>query len=260
MDIVVCVKQIIDLKQVRIKPQTREPVLEGLPLVLSDLDKNALEAAIKLKEADSSIKITALSIGRLPKLKDTIKEALAMGADQAVLVIDPALELGDPAATAQVLAAAIRKIGRCDLLLLGEGSADNYSGQTGPRLAELLGLPQVTFASGLELADGKARITRSLEDEAQVVECPLPALVTVLSEINTPRIPALAQILKAGRKPTVEYKVADLGAPPGGALREVVSNLAPQQERKTQIFEGEVAQTVSQLFDALVREGAIARS
>lgn len=261
MEIIVCVKQIPDLRQLRIKRETREPVLEGLPPVISDIDKNALEAAIRLKESQGDGKITVLSAGASPKLKETIKEALAMGADEAALIVDPLFEHSQPPMTAQALAAAVRKIGRFDLLLLGEGSADNYTGQVGPRLAEILGLPQATFAVGIEpIAAANAnpsglRVTRNLDEEIEFVEVGLPALVTVLTEINEPRIPALTQILRAGKKPIAEWKGADLGLGPAAPLTEVVSNLAPLQERKGEIFEGDGA--VEKFVAALAREGVV---
>jgi electron transfer flavoprotein beta subunit len=258
MDIIVCIKQIVDLKQLRIQRDTREPILEGLPWVISDTDKNALEAAVRLKEALGGA-VTALSLGTTPRLKETIKEALAMGADSATLIVEPALAGLGPAATSEVLARAVEKIGRYDLLLLGEASADNYSGQVGPRLAERLGLPQVTFAVGIEPAGDGLRITRSLEDSLEVVEVPLPAVVTVLSEINEPRIPAHTQILRAGRKPVVEWTAADLDLPaPPAALARVVANTAPKSSRKGQLFSGEDA--ADRLLDALVREGIVTRS
>ncbi|MBI4771171.1 MAG: electron transfer flavoprotein subunit beta/FixA family protein [Chloroflexi bacterium] len=255
MNIIVCLKQIVDLRQLRIKRETREPVLEGLPLVISDIDKNALEAAVRLKEAVGG-KVTALSLSAAPKLKETIKEALAMGADEAVLLLDPAFAATDPPATARALAAAVRKIGAFDLLLLGEGSADNYTGQVGPRLAQLLDLPQATFALNIEPLEGGLRVTRNLDEVLEVVETPLPALVTVLTEINQPRIPALTQILRAGRKPVTEWSAADLGVEPGAPATEVLSNLAPVQERKGEIYEGERA--VEQFVAALARAGLLA--
>ncbi|MEW6230736.1 MAG: electron transfer flavoprotein subunit beta/FixA family protein [Chloroflexota bacterium] len=254
MEVVVCIKQVVDLKQVRIKRDTREPVLEGLPLVLSDIDKNALEEAVRLKERLGEAKVTALSLGS-GKLRETIKEALAIGADEAILVTDPALQGGDPSITARALAAAVGKLGHVDLVLLGEGSADNYTGQVGPRLAELLSLPQVTFVKQMDVVGGTLRATRSLEDGLEVVEVPLPALVTVVAEINEPRLPTLPQILRAGRKPIQEWSAADLGLIPGPPAVTQRSNLAPQQERKNVIFTGDVDQAVGKLVDALVREG-----
>lgn len=139
MRIIVCLKQVPDLQQIRIKRDTCEPVLEGVPLLFGDMDKNALEEAVRIVEKEGG-KVTALALGS-PKLRDTIKEALAMGADEAVLLIDPAFQGSDTMTTAKILARAIEKIGPYDLILCGEGSTDNYSGQVPSRLAEILGLP-----------------------------------------------------------------------------------------------------------------------
>ncbi len=149
MDIIVCLKQNVDMKQVRIKKDTREPVLEGLPLLFGDMDKNALEEAVRIKEKAGGGKVIALSLGSA-KLKDTIKDALAAGADEAVILIDPLFTNLDSKKTAKILAKAIQKIGKYDLLILGEGSTDNYSGQAGPRLAELLNLSSITYVRQLE--------------------------------------------------------------------------------------------------------------
>ncbi len=264
MDIVVCVKQIVDLQQIRIRHDTRAPIVEGLPLVLSDIDKNAVEEAVRLKEGLGAATVTVLSLGS-PKLRETIKEALAMGADQAVLLTDASLQGGDAMSTALALAAAIRKMSRYDLILLGEGSADNYSGQVGPRLAELLGLPDITFVCRIEqLTDSTVRATRSLEDGLEMVEADLPTVITVLAEINQPRIPALPHILRAARKPVQEWTAADLGlaAHEAGAATAGVrqlSNLAPVQERKRTVFAGDPGEAARQLADALAREGVTRR-
>ncbi|TLN05619.1 electron transfer flavoprotein beta subunit/FixA family protein, partial [bacterium] len=140
-------KQVVDLQQIRIKRDTREPVLDGLPVLFGDMDKNALEEAVKIKEKHGA-KVTVLSAGS-GKLKDTILEALAMGADEACVVVDPACEGSDTASSAMTLAKAIEKISPYDLILVGEGSADNYSGQIGSRLAEILNIPQVTYVREL---------------------------------------------------------------------------------------------------------------
>jgi len=264
MHVVVCVKQIVDLQQIRIRRDTRAPIVEGLPLVLSDIDKNAVEEAVRLKERRDGVTVTLLSLGS-PRLRETVKEALAMGADQAVLLTDSSLQGGDPMSTAVALAAAIRKLGQCDLILLGEGSADNYSGQVGPRLAELLGLPDITFACRIEqLTDSTVQATRSLDDGLETVEADLPAVVTVLAEINQPRIPALPHILRAARKPVQEWTadVLGLAANQAGAAAAGVrqlSNLAPLQERKGILFTGDPDEAARQLANALVREGVARR-
>ena len=263
MHIIVCMKQIVDLAKIRIKPDTREPVLEGLPVRFGDFEKNALEEAVRIKEKRGDAKVTAVAVGS-PKLKDTIKEALAIGADEAVILTDPLFEGSDEMGTARALAKVIQKIGEYDLILLGEGSTDDHTGQVPLRLAELLGLGQVTYVRELEVLDGKRiRAVRDLEDALEVVEVNLPAVVSVTAELNQPRLPPLTAILKAARKPTKTWGPGDIGVTPGevGAAAStiaVLSNLAPAQQRKEMIFEGDVDDAVNELLKALEREGVLA--
>ena len=278
MNIVVCLKQVPDLQQIRIKD--RKALLEGAPLVFGDMDKSALEEAVRIKEKVEGTKVTALAMGG-KKLKDGIKEALAIGADEAVLLIDPlfadfdaaskaqalaqAIEkIGeydlDAANKAQALARAIEKIGEYDLILCGEGSTDNYSGQTGPRLAEILDLPQITYVRELEAGEGKVKAVRNMEESFEVVEAELPALVTVADEINQPRLASLRDILKAGRKPVQELTAADLGfSEDEEAAIKMVSNLAPEQDRKQVVFEGDLDEVSEGLINALTQEGVLGR-
>lgn len=262
MHIIVCMKQIVDLEKIRIKADTREPVLEGLPVRLGDFEKNALEEAVRIKEKRGDVKVTVVAVGS-PKLKDTIKEALAIGADEAVILTDPLFAGSDEMGTARTLAQAIQKIGEYDLILLGEGSTDDHTGQVPSRLAELLGLGQVTYVRELEVLDGKRiRAVRDLEDVLEVVEVDLPAVVSVTAELNQPRLPPLTAILKAARKPTKTWGPNDIGVTTGevgaGASRiTVLSNLAPAQQRKQVVFEGDVDDVVNELLKALEREGVI---
>ena len=145
--------------------------------------------------------------------------------------------------------------------MLGDGSADNYSGQVPPRLAELLDLPQVAFVREMEVLDGKVRAVRDLEDALEVVEVDLPAVVSVTGELNTPRLPPLSAILKAGRKPLHTWGPDDVGVTAdrvgaGASVIEVLSNLAPVQDRKEVIFE-DAEEGVVKLVKALQREGVL---
>ncbi len=258
MDIIVCLKQVVDLQQIRIKKETREPVTEGVPFLFGDMDRNALEEAVRIKEKLGG-KVTALSMGS-PKLRDTIKDALAGGADEAVILIDSLFDNLDSRGKALVLAKAIQKIGRYDLILLAEGSTDSYSGQTGPRLAELLDLPAITYVKQVEFADSKVKAVRSVEECFEVVEAQLPALITVTSGINDPRIPSLAQILRASRKPLREWKSSDIGVSAselGEKQIKVLSNLAPVEQRRMVIFEGDVEQNINSLVNSLIMEGVL---
>jgi electron transfer flavoprotein beta subunit len=285
--IIVCMKQILDLEKIRIKADTREPVLEGLPVRFGDFEKNALEEAVRIKEkyggpsagsgqsvgrSANDVQITVVAIGS-PKLKDTIKEALAIGADEAVILTDPLFGGSDTMGSARTLAKVIEKIGEYDLILLGEGSTDDHSGQVPSRLAELLGLPQVTYVREIQVLEGEhtpalgagasVRAVRDLEDALVVVEANLPAIISVTGEINQPRLPPLTAILKAARKPTTTWGPNDIGvtaAEVGASASKVtvLSNLAPALERKQVLFEGEVGEAVDALVKALEREGVLA--
>lgn len=255
MEIIVCLKQVVDLQQIRIKRETREPVLEGAPFIFGQFEKNALEEAVRLKEKHGG-KVIALALGNA-KIKDTTIEALAMGADEAVIIPDPALATSGSANVALALAAAIRKIGKYDLILMGEGSADNYSGQIIGRVSELLDLPQVTYVRELSVEASRIRATRDLEDALEVVEADLPVVVSVTSELNTPRLPPLTAILKASKKPIATWSAADLGVSASASAIKTLSNLAPQQERKQVLFEGDVDKQVDELVKALQKEGAV---
>jgi len=258
VDIVVCVKTNPDLQMVRVKDRVAQT--EGVPYKIGDLDKNALEAAVVLRESGAAAKVTALCLAEgNRKAAEDIKVALAMGADEAVVIDDPALATPDQAAVAAALAAAVKKIGSCDLLLFGEGSTDNYTGQVGARVAELLDVPQIGYARKVEAADGAVRCERSMDDMIETVEAPLPAAVTVVSEANEPRIPGLMQIMKAKSKPQQVWSLTDLGIEAPAPAREIVSNLAEEQDRKHIVFEGTAAEQAEAFVDALIREGVLGR-
>ncbi len=244
MKIVVAMKQIPDLQQVRIR--NREPVLDDVPLTFGNIDKNALEAAIQIKE-DSEGQVIALCVGS-DDLEDTVKEALAAGADEARLVIsaDPL----DSNQNAHLIAMAIKELGAIDLILLGEGSGDNYSSQVGSRVAQILGLPQAGYVNCIELIGDKIKATRSLEDSEEVLEISLPAVLTVSSDINQPRIPSVTQILKAGKKPRESQQALQLSADIPAAVMETISNLAPENQRRQISLSG-----VTDLVKALESEG-----
>ena len=190
-----------------------------------------------------------------------MKEALAIGADEAVLVADPALDGADQAGVALALARALEKSGPFDLVLFGEGSTDGYSGQVPSRVAELLGLPEVGYARSLEIAGPVLRAERSMGESVETLEAPLPAVATVVSEINEPRIPTLMSIMKAGKKPVAELTLADLALDAAAVAprRAVRSNLAEEQSRKHVLFDGEPAAQAEALVNALVAEGVLGR-
>ncbi len=198
MDIIVCVKQIYDLNQIKVDTTSRHPITEGVTKKISDFDKNALEEAIRIKERYSG-KVLAVIGGT----KDTATEALAMGADEAIIYSADTDSLG----IASLLAGIIQKM-KYDLILCGEASIDEYSFQTGPRLAQALGIPVLTYARKIEIKDGGVVVERELGNRYEIAKAEQPALVTVIKEINEPRIPTLLQILGASKKKITEIDIA----------------------------------------------------
>jgi electron transfer flavoprotein beta subunit len=249
---------------VKIDTTTRTPIIAGVPLKISDFDKNALEAAIQIKEKESQttdISISAVAVGS-DAVKDALREALAMGADDAYALIDKAFENSDTLGTARILAGAIKKIGY-DIILCGEASIDGYSAQIGPRIAELLAIPQITYVCKLTY-DGKKLIAeRTLEDCMEVVEAEPPVLVTVTKEINEPRLPTLMQILGASNKPLTEWNASETGISEnevgaGASHISILQNIAPLVSRKGKIWSSEDLDTATEeLAKALRKEGVV---
>ncbi len=220
MEIIVCLKQIYDLGQIKIDP-SGHPVTEGVARKLSDFDKNALEEAIRIRE-----KIGGKVLAIIKGSKDAAKETLAMGADEAIVYNIETDSLG----TALILADIIRKL-KYDLILCGEASIDEYSFQTGPRLAQALGIPVLTYARKIDFDDGGIIVERDLEKGYEVAIAKLPVLVTVTKDINEPRIPTLVNILGASKKKFTEISPAkqDVGI-------ETLSILAVEMKRKEKIM------------------------
>lgn len=235
-------KQIPDLRQIRVRGG--QPVLDDVPLTFGNIDKNALEAGVQLKEALGG-KVIVVAAGS-EALEDTIKEALAAGADEALLVLDDQLENIESACSADLIARAVKNLEQVDLILFGEGSGDNYSGQVGSRVAGILGISQVSYVRSIEVNGNTARVVRSLEDCDEVLEIQLPLVLSVLADINEPRIPSVSQILKAGKKPK---EILDFECS-SDAMVKTLSNLAPQTQRKQT-----AVQSVGELIQALADEG-----
>ena len=261
MEIIVCVKETVDLEQVRIDSGSRQAVLDGVPLEIEDLSKNALEAAIRLREKHGG-KVTAIALAPTDTIKKTIKEALAMGADEAIMLNDPAFANSDNTGKTMIISAALKKFGNFDVVLLGDASGDNYSGQLAPRLAEAMNMPFVSFVRELEHTGSAFKCLRDMEDCRESVEAVGPCIISVTSEVNEPRIPQLSAILKAAKKPQKEWKCADIGLDPnsvGDSARrlKIVKSLAPKVERKEIKFEGEPDEVTEKLVSVLLKEGAL---
>ncbi len=256
VDCVVCVKQTVDVNQLRPKPDTLEPDYSKAPTKISDFDLNALEEALRIREKHGG-KVYVISAGSgIQQL--LIREALAMGADEAYVVSDPALSSLDGLSTANVLASLIKsKIPSWDLILCGEASLDESAYETGPRLAEALGIPSISYATKVELENGYVKAWKGMGTNVHVVKAKLPALITVGLEINTPRLPSLLMIRAAGKKPLHELKLSDIGIEKIEPVVETRSVKAVKVERKKQVIEGEPDEVAQKLVDILIQEGLV---
>ncbi len=195
MDIVVFIKQVPDTTEIKIDPVTGNLIREGVPSIVNPDDKHAVEAAISLKEKHSG-KVTVVTMGP-PQADEALRECLAMGADQAILLSDKAFGGADTCATSYTLSCALKKIGSYDLIICGRQALDGNTAQVGPQIADLIGLPQITYAQGIEIKDSTIKVKRSLEDGYEVVETKLPVLLTVTKDINTPRTPPIDAVMEA---------------------------------------------------------------
>lgn len=230
MNIAVCVKHIPDPN---IPPEMDGHRLkrEGVQGVLDPGDEFGVEAALQLKEAQGG-EVTLVSMGPATAV-EAVRRGLSMGADKGVLVSDDQLQGADALVTARVLAAAIKKSGEFDLVIAGVESTDGYTGTMPSTLAELLSLPQVTFAKTLDVADSSLKVNRQTADGYHVIECSLPALVTVTAGVNEPRYASFKGIMAAKKKPLEEWSVSDLGlSAEDVAVKQKVAELVPAEERK----------------------------
>jgi len=261
--IFVCVKQALDVAELKIDSATRRPIIAGVPWKISDFDKNAIEEAVRLKEKIGG-EVTIITVGA-EEAKTTLREALAMGADKAYLISDPAFEDSDTLAVSYVLAEAIKKLGEFDLIICGEASVDSFSAQVGPRLAERLGIPQITYVRKVSLDGDNVVAERTLEDCFETVKTKTPALLTVTREINDPRIPSLMAIMKASKKELVIWKAEDLEISKEkvgktGSAVQVTDVVAPKVERKKIVIKAEIVGEIAEnLVRALIKEGVVAR-
>jgi electron transfer flavoprotein beta subunit len=262
--IVVCVKEIPDpeiaASVFRVDEEARKVVpVPGLPLVISPFDEQAIEAALRLRDSGTEVRISLLCLGA-QTARGIIKNGLALGADEAFLLSDPAFDDGDSFTTARALSRAIEKIGGVDLVLTGRQAADGDAGVVGSGIAELLGLPAVTFAASLALEDGELVVERVLGDGGETVATTLPAVVTIAHELGKVRHASLCETMKAARKPITEWTAEDLelaaaevGA--AGARRLIERLYVPQSDVACEYMAGDSPDDLANaLLDRLLAE------
>lgn len=198
MKIVVCVKQVPDTNEVRINHETGTLIRDGVPSIINPDDLNAIEEAVKIKSKYENVKVVVLCMGP-PQADEALREAIAIGADEAILLSDRAFAGSDTWATATILASAIRKIGNYDIIFCGRQAIDGDTAQVGPEIAEFLDLPQISYVENVDIKEDRVVARRKLEDGHFVIEAKMPVLMTAIKELNTPRYPHARRIFEAYR-------------------------------------------------------------
>jgi electron transfer flavoprotein beta subunit len=260
MNVAVCIKHVPDTEApIRVRADGRGVEENGLPFVVNYYDEHGVEEALRIKERLGGT-VTLVTVGP-SRAAQALRTGLAMGADAAIHVEDPALEAADHLGVAKALAAAISSQG-CDLVICGKLSTDDNASVVGPAIAEFLGWPQATAVTKLELSGETAMAHREVEGAVEVLEVRLPAVITVERSINEPRYPSLPGIMRAKRTPITQRTLGDLGltleeAGGSAARTEVVGWSPPPKRQAGRILEGEPIEVVKQLVRLLHEEAKV---
>jgi electron transfer flavoprotein beta subunit len=255
MNIIICIKQVPGTTEVKINPETNTLIRQGIKNIINPFDSYALEEGVRLKEKFGG-KVTVISMGP-PQALDMLRETISLGADEAVLLSDGAFAGADTWATAYTLAGAVKKLMPVDLIICGRQSTDGDTAQVGPEMAEMLGFPFVAYVGQIiEIIHGEMRVKRMIDEGNEIIQMPLPAVITVTKEINLPRLPSLRGIMKSKSAKIPTWKVQDLGLDPGrvglnGSYTKVVKIFTPKREKKAEILQGEAAEQVICLVEKL---------
>lgn len=255
MKIIVCVKQVPDAKDVRLDPKTNTLAREGVQAIMNPYDRHALEEAVRLKEQYGG-EVTVISMGP-PQAEAVLREAISVGADNGVLVSDRAFAGADTWATTYTLAQAVRKLGGADIILCGKQAIDGDTAQVGPGLAERLDIPYITYVRKITAVEnGTMHLERMMDDGFDRLAVELPALLTVVKEINEPRIPSLKGKMRAKSASITGLTAADIKADPAqvgltGSTTQVVRVFSPQLRGDRCMLKGSTEEQVDQLLEKL---------
>lgn len=255
MKIAVCIKQVPETGQARWDLKTNTMIREGTPSIVNPFDLYAIEEGLRIKEKLGG-ELIAVTMGP-PQAQDALREVISMGADDAVLLSDRAFAGADTLATSRTLAAAIKKIGNVDLAICGKQATDGDTAQVGPEMAYHLGVPFIAYVRKIEeIKDGYLRAERMMEFGYEVVESPLPAVLSVVKEINDPRLPSLKGKLKARKFEITGWSLEDLDLDEGavglaGSPTQVIKVFTPPPRDKGEVLEGDVATLVEGLVSRL---------
>jgi len=255
VNIVVCIKQVPGTTDIKIDPQTNTLVREGVQSIINPFDTYALEEGVRLRERFGGRVIT-ISMGP-PQADAALREAISLGADEAILLSDRAFAGSDTWATSYVLSKAIAKIADYDVVICGRQTLDGDTGQVGPGLSEMLGVPFVAYVSEVEeVGEGHMRVQRMVEEGYETIETALPAVITVVKEINVPRVPSLRGTMKSKTAEIPVWTAADIGAEEGkaglsGSPTRVVKVFFPKREHKSEMLQGSLEEQLEHLVERL---------
>ncbi|MEW6075986.1 MAG: electron transfer flavoprotein subunit beta/FixA family protein [Candidatus Omnitrophota bacterium] len=255
MNIIVCIKQVPETTEVRINPETNTLIREGVKSIVNPFDMYAIEEAVRLKEKNTG-KVTVITMGP-PQADAVLREAISMGADEGILICDRAFAGSDTWATSYTLSGAIKKLGAFDVILCGKQASDGDTAQVGPGISTHLDIPQVTYVKKIEEVREKSmRVERMMEEGYEVIETPLPALLTVVKEINEPRLPSLKGMMRAKQAKITVWSQKELNLDAQkiglcGSPTQVVKIFTPPQRAGGQMLKGEVSEIVNQLAEIL---------
>ncbi|OGX25127.1 MAG: electron transfer flavoprotein subunit beta [Omnitrophica WOR_2 bacterium RIFCSPHIGHO2_02_FULL_45_21] len=264
MNIIVCIKQVPETTEVRINPQTNTLMREGVKSIINPFDMYAIEEGVRLKERFGG-KVTILTMGP-PQAESALREAISLGADDAILLSDRAFAGSDTLATSYTLAGAIRKIRDYDLLICGKQASDGDTAQVGPGIAAHLDIPQVTYVKKIEEIKDKSpsgekviRVERMTEEGFEIIESPLPALLTVVKEINAPRLPSLKGLIRSKQAKITHWTHKDIEAGfenlgLSGSPTQVVKIFSPPPRESSQMLSGSIEGLVEKLVRIIKKE------
>jgi len=261
MNIIVLVKQVPDTSEVRINRETNTLIRDGVPSIINPYDMYAVEEALRLREKHGG-KVTVLTMGP-PQAADALKDCVSLGVDDVVLLSDRAFAGADTWATSYALSMGIRKVGTYDLIIAGKQAIDGDTAQVGPETADMLGLPFVAYIRKIEQVEGNKMVAERLMDEGyDVVETTLPALITVVKEINTPRLPSLKGKMKAKNLKVTAWSAQDIGAEVEkiglkGSPTQVVRIFPPAPRGQREVLSGSIEEQVATVAKKLKEQSLI---
>jgi len=259
MNIIVCVKQVPGTNEVKMNKETNTIIREGIESIINPFDTYALEEALRIKDAYKG-KVTALSMG-IPQTAQLLKQTMALGVDEAILLSDRAFAGADSLATSYALSMGVKKINNYDLIICGKQATDGDTAQVGPSLAEKLNIPHITYVNKIEeIGDGFIRCTRLTSEGYEVIESSLPALLTVIEDLNVPRLPSIKNLREAKNREVAILNISDINADSkftglSGSPTQVVKTFIPEYNINNEMIEGTPAEQAEKLVDNLLSLG-----